>query len=460
MAVPYLSAKFDSLNLEKATSDLVLELTQSVISKFLVSLASKSIAFPEKRQRFHSKQPKQEEPLPAPKPKIDKKARDEFFEEHKKKTDESKEFTRKLIEERLERQRRIQEREKEYRIKTLQEIDEQRKQQEEVLKRMEDEKKEKIFELVKKSENRKKELGEKKEICRSPVGVKPLYKQMEDAYKQKVIMPQLEKHKAELARKRIAYKPLDPEELKEHSRHHDELKRQYEFRRKKEYEQKNLDAQLNQATNSMQSKFTIAVLEEEKRKKEEQEKANQEKLLNAHKRLQYSKLVKEMFPPVIDESRKLDTSSKSKSKIRSADFPDESIERSKKKIGVTDYKSEIGLNPARYKKKKQTEEKKVIEKFDYLAEKRKQRENVQNENKPVKIDLQNEILNESLDEKKLEKIKAKTNKIDKQAKQKELLMEKYKGEGVKGIQVGDEVNDMILSSIRAKLAILDKFQSS
>lgn len=460
MAVPYLSGQLSSLQLPESILNTISQATQSVSSSFLVKLAGNSISLPERRQRFLSKPPKQEDPPAAPKLKPDKKQRGEFFEEHKKKTEESKEFTRKLIEDRNERQRRIQEREKEYRMKTLQEIEEQRRQQEEMMRRMDEEKKEKITELVKKSEVRKKELEVKKEISRSPVGGKPLYKQMEDAYKQKVLMPQLEKHKAELARKRMVYKPLDPEELKEHLKHHDELKRQFEFRRKKELEQKNLDAQLNQATNSMQSKFTIAILEEERLKKEEQEKANQEKLLNAHKRLQYSKLVKEMFPPVIDESRKLDISSKSKSKIRSADYLEESTEKSKKKIGVTDYKSDIGSKPIRYIKKKEPEKKKEIEKIDYLAQKRKERENNPNDRKPVKIDLQEEIFQEDLDDKKLQKIKAKTNQIDKQAKQKELLMDKYKGEGVKGLQVGDEVNDMILSSIRAKLAILDKFQNN
>ena len=114
-----------------------------------------------------------------------------------------------------------------------------------------------------------------------------------------------------------------------------------------------------------------------------------------------------------------------------------------------------------YIKKKEPEKKiKEVEKIDYLAQKRKERENNPYDRQPVKIDLQKEIFQEDFDEKKLERFKAKTNQIDKQAKQKELLMDKYKGEGVKGIQVGDEVNDMILSSIRAKLAILDKFQNS
>ena len=99
-----------------------------------------SISFPERRQRFKPAPAAEEPPPAAPKAKIDKKTRDENFEELKKKTEESKDFTKKLIEDRIERQKRNQEREREFRMKTMQEMEEQRKQQEEILKKLEDEK--------------------------------------------------------------------------------------------------------------------------------------------------------------------------------------------------------------------------------------------------------------------------------------------------------------------------------
>lgn len=457
MAVQHITSLLTSLNLPEEITKACKTSINSVNSAFIIRLTTNSISFPERRQRFKPK-PAIEEPPPAvAKPKIDKKTRDENFEELKKKTEESKDFTKKLIEDRIERQKRNQEREREFRMKTMQEMEEQRKQQEEIIKKLEEEKLSKLNEMAKKSEQRKKVLEEQKEISKSPVATKPLFKQMEDAYKQKVLMPQLEHHKAELAKKRINYQPLNPDELKEHSRNHEELKRQFEYRRKKELEQKQLDSQLNMASNSMQSKFTVAVLEEEKRKKEEQERKEYEKKLNINKRLQYSKLVKEMFVPVVGENNKIPeaVATKFKNKVRSADNDRNS---EKKKIGVTDYKSDIGLRPARIKKKEE-EIKKEVEVVDYLANKRKARESRPKEFKALHVELQKDIEDDEIDSAKLQMIKAKAEKIDKQAKLREGAIGRMNKDGVKGIQAGDEVNDMIISSIRAKLALLGKFQS-
>ena len=457
MAVQHINSLLTSLNLSEEISEACKSSINSVNSSFIVRLATSTLALPERRQRFKPKPAKEEPPPPPPKPKNDKRTRDENFEELKKKTEETKDFTKKLIEDRLERHKRNQEREREFRMKTLQEMEEQRKQQEEILKKLEQEKLSKLNEMAKKGEIRKKVLEEKKEeISKSPVNTKPLYKQMEDAYKQKVLMPQLEHHKAELAKKRINYQPLNPDELKEHSKQHEELKKQFEYRRKKELEQKQLDSQLNMASNSMQSKFTIAVLEEQKRKKEEEERKEYERMLNINKRLQYSKLVKEMFVPAVAENKIQEAViTKSKTKVKSAEMDRGS---DKKKIGVTDYKSDIGLRPARGKKK-EPEVKKEAEVVDYLAEKRKQREIKPNEARALHVELQKDIEDEEIDSAKMQKIKAKAERIDKQAKQKEVFIGKFQKEGVKGIKAGDEVNDMIISSIRAKLALLDKFQT-
>ena len=460
MAVQYINSLLTSLNLSTEISEACKSSISSVNSSFILRLASSTLSLPERRQRFKAKPAKESPPPPPAKPKNDKKTRDEHFEELKKKTEETKDFTKKLIEDRLERQKRNQERERELRMKTLQEIEEQRKQQEEILKKLEEEKLSKLTEMAKKGEIRKKLLEEKKEeISRSPVSSKPLYKQMEDNYKQKVLMPQLEHHKAELAKKRINYQPLNPEELKEHSRHHEDLKKQFEYRRKKELEQKQLDSQLNLASNSLQSKFTIAVLEEQKRKKEEEEKKEYEKMLNINKRLQYSKLVKEMFVPAVAENKIQEAAvTKTKTKVKSAEQDRGS---DKKKIGVTDYKSDIGLRPVR-SKKKEIEAKKEIEVVDYLAEKRKKRENKGNGDfaaSALHVELQKEIEGEEIDSVKIERIRAKAERVDKQAKQREGAIGQFQKDGVKGIKAGDEVNDMIISSIRAKLALLDKFQS-
>lgn len=467
MANQYLESQLKGLGLKESVHTAVQSAVHNVIGAFILNLSKLALVISEKRQRFKPKPPKVEE-SPVVKPKPDKKNREEYFKEMHKKVEESKEFTKKLEEEKSIRLKRIQEREREMRMKAIQEIEEQRARQAEIERKLEEEKQKKISELMQKNENRKKNLEEvKQDITKRTINSKPLYKQMEDAYKQQVLMPQLEQHKAELAKKRILYQPLDHNELKEHLRKHEETKREQEYRRKKELRQKMFDAEVNSASSNLNSKFTLAILEEEKRKKDELEKIKGEKHINVNKRLQYSKLVKEMFPPVIDEGKKFDPDpvSKSRKNLKRAFSGDGSREQSieKKKISVADYKSEIGSIPRRHWKKnplvpepKEIRESKIV---DYLSDKRKQRDNQPTDIKPIHIDLQQDLLDDNFDNEKAKKIKAKAELVDKVAKKQERLLVNMRDDGVKGIEAGDQVNDMILSSIKAKLALLDKFNT-
>ena len=69
------------------------------------------------------------------------------------------------------------------------------------------------------------------------------------------------------------------------------------------------------------------------------------------------------------------------------------------------------------------------------------------------------MYSEEFDEQQASKIKAKTDMIDKQVRKQERMIGRIKGDGYKEIEAGDQVNDMILLSIKAKLALLDKFNS-
>ena len=466
MASEYLKNSFVEMKLDEDLQTTIESSLTLALDAVILNLANEQLLIPRKRQKFVVKpQPKEESPMP--KPKADKKTREEYFKKHHQQTEESKEFTKKLVEERLERQKRIQEREREFRIKTLQEIEEQHKRQEEIEKKMEEDKQKKLQEAMQKTEIRKKQLeGLKEEVNKKVPNSKPLYKQMEDAYKQKVLMPKLEQHKAELAKKRILYQPLNGEELKEHYKKHEELMREQEYRRKKELQQKALEEQVNIVSSNLQSKFTQAILEQEKKSKEEVEKAKEEKLHYINKRLQYSKLVKEMFPPIIEESKKFDADygKASRKVIQTSKSRDSSSHTSlpkRKKIQPSDYKSDIGAIPKRKWEKNsmmpEPAEKKLPVKVDYLAERRVQRGNGNNEIQPIHIDLEKEIYEDDFDSKKAEKIRAKAEKIDKQAMQRERMIGNMGNDSMKGIEVGDQVNDMIISSIRAKLALLDKF---
>src|SRR5574343_1243916 len=109
-------------------------------------------------------------------------------------------------------------------MKAEKEMEEQRKKQEEIQRRLEEEKQKRLNDMIQKSEMRKKQIEELKEqITSKKTAQKPLYKQMEDNYKQQVLLPTLEQQKAELAKKRIQYQPINIEEIKEHSKKHEEI---------------------------------------------------------------------------------------------------------------------------------------------------------------------------------------------------------------------------------------------
>lgn len=449
MAKGYLHAQFCVVKLDVLVKQDVFNAVESINLLIYEKISNSILGISEKKVKFKIKKIISAENSPQLNT---KKNRQEYAEDHRKKVKDCKEFTNRIAGEKKERQKRIQERETEFRQNLLKEIEDQKKSQELVHQKLETEKQVHVASMRKNTELRTKVLQSKREeIQKQSPSPKPLYKQMEEFYKINVVMPRLEQHKAELARKRMIFKPLDPIELQEHSKHHDELKKLNDYRRRKENEQKTLDSEINHSTNTLHSKFTIAVLEHEKKIKEQQDKAKEEKLLNIQKRFQYSKLVNEMFLPAVNESFKVENSNKS---LKSSKSGENSLEK-KKKIGVTDYKSELGFfRPL--KKKMEAPEKKKVFVPDYLAESKRNRE-IRDE-KINEFEMEKEKMLENFDENKAQKILARAELIESKAKQKELFLGDLKFKSKKGIDAGVEVSDLILASIKAKLAILDKFQ--
>lgn len=233
-----------------------------------------------------------------------------MFLEFQIKTDLNKEFTKKLREERIEREKRLKEREAEQTRKILEEIDSKKKEREEFYKLQELEKQKKIEDLKLKAEERKKDIEARKEVgnqeYKKVAANKPLFKQMEDKFNQQVLMPELEKKKAELAKKRMLFQPINPQEIYEHSKKITEIRREQEARRQKEMVQRSLEEQVNYLAPNLQSQFTVAILEEDKRKRETSEKVKEDRLSRKQKMMQYADLVKEMFQPSVDKSKQLE----------------------------------------------------------------------------------------------------------------------------------------------------------
>lgn len=469
MISEYFHSRLDNLAIVADELDYIKTLLAQTYSSIADQISKDSLRIAQKRKRYVPKPPKLEEPV-TEKQKHDKLAREEMFKEHQKKVEETKEFTKKLISERILREKRQQEKDEQARIKAMQDLEDQRKRQEEIQLKLEEDKQKRLADMLQKSEARKKQIeGLKEQINQRKPSQKPLYKQMEDAFKQQVLMPSLEQQKAELAKKRIQYQPINSEEIKEHSRRHEELRKEQEYKRKKELEQRNLEAQVNMVSNNLHSKFTAAILEEERLKREEKARQDQERRGNLQKKQQYAKLVKEMFPPIINEGKKFEFENKKRSHkaIRTAlsgnHSRDGSMVAIKNRPG--DYKSDIGegkITKRVWKENKlvkKPEPKKEIKVVDYLLERRNINKDKQNRIEPIEIDLQREVYDEEIDEDKVKKIKAKAEKLERMAQKQERMMGLGKVDSFKNLQAGDQVNDMMINSIKAKLALLDKFNT-
>ncbi|OMJ85355.1 hypothetical protein SteCoe_13328 [Stentor coeruleus] len=390
----------------------------------------------------------------------------ETLEDSLKKLHQNQEFTKKLYDERLERQKRIDQRELNHRQYLLHEMDFYESQKAIEANKKLEEKQLKLLKLSQKAEIRKERL---KKIADQGIleQKKPLYIQMEENYKQNIIMPELEQKKAQIAKKKLLYQPLDHEELLDHMKKYKEIAKIEEFRRKKEMQKKEIEAELNMASSLYFSKFMLAVEQQEKKDKTDYEKAKHAAKFSTNKRMQYSKIVKEVFPPIIDERKRLDFSvdfvRKKPKKLIAAG---QSLGSLPTKDGIfeTEVKSlsEAAFKPHKWKKNPMVPDekpKKAFVKIDYLTEKRKEREG-KGLSTDQNVDWEKDINEGEMDKNKIEKIKAKAARIEQKALKQERLMNLVRNTSPKGLEAAGQVNDMIISSIKAKLAILEKVAPS
>ncbi|CAG9336058.1 unnamed protein product [Blepharisma stoltei] len=474
MATEYIQGLISNANFSSEIIDTIKDSMEGFMGSFTDQINANPKLLSDIRQRFKAKQPKPpvEEPPHKP-PVIDKATRDLQLLEHQLKIDVNKEFTKKLKEERLERERRIKEREEKQTKKLLDEIEEKNKEREDYYLQQELEKQKRIEELKQRAEERKKDIETRKEIGQKEyqkvVSNKPLFKQMEDKFNQQVLMPELEKKKAELAKKRMLFQPINPQEIYEHSKKINEIRKEQEQRRQKELVQRSLEEQVNFLSPNLQSHFTEAIMEEERRKREEAEKVKEDVINRKLKMMQYADLVKEMFQPSVDKSKQTELEERIE-KIKT---------KPRKMVNKTSVKSwsgresgneneETGSEGAISKPKKWKRKpldlppgkppKKEFIKIDYLAEMRKEKDGKDPlPSRAVNLNWEHELEDENLTpEEKANRIRHKAELMEKKARIQEFNIGKMNIQNHQGIEATEQVNDMIIGSIKAKLALLQQ----
>ena len=113
-----------------------------------------------------------------------------------------------------------------------------------------------------------KELGEKE--YKKATSSTPLYKKLESDFFVKIQLPELEKRKEELQRKREYFKPLDHDELRYHAKRFDSM-----LLALSEQKKQNKPIFFHRTKSLNRSKMIKKLLEDEQQKiKEEQDKKN------------------------------------------------------------------------------------------------------------------------------------------------------------------------------------------
>jgi hypothetical protein len=430
MASKYLKDFLKELTCKSTKKKAIKKALKSCLESVKIQIKQKVLTI-QKRKRF-----KKRENLESPEKSFFKFNQKEYMTDFKEKAESNRAFTLRLMKEQQERRQRLEEKEEELKQQQLdeerqKEIDNYYTQQEK-----EKQKEDQLRALLEKSKHRKLQMKKLKEISerdfRKVVSTTPLYKKIESEFVSNVEMPELAKRKEELRKKHELFKPWDYDELRERCRYLEISQNQHKPQ-----------TIFNERSKSTRSKFLQRILEEDREKfLFEAEKSEIKKDLK-DKVKKYSQIVKEVFPPSVDMLKKKEMEL-IKAKLSSPALfikKDQPIERT------------YSFSPRKFKKNPmvpEKPEKKTPETKDYLLEFRKQRKRSLSDQdlKSLSIDQP-----EFLSDRRLKKV---IEKYDKEARLGEMKIELMSPFNSKSIKYSEQVNGMLVNSIRTKIAILEK----
>lgn len=290
---------------------------------------------------------------------------------------------------------------------------------------MQQKKQQLLEDLSQKAKIRQEELQRQKKVLNeSPQCIKPKYIEMAENYKQLYEIPELERRKAELAKKRNMFQPISRQDWLEHMRKYNNLSVEAEKKRLKTLEEKTFDNihLVNKAKKEIELKNELI-------------KRNMKSL--AEKRKHYSQVVREVFAP------KVEVKEKTSEKVS------EENEKINKKI--QEIRTSVDQMPKVVIKKNKKLESKTpdikIVKLDYLAEKRKERSAFKDYDvqfPKVEIDLNGEK------SKALQNLK----KIDQIILSQNHRLRNSDPSNLQSLELEANINDLLTQSIKAKLSLL------
>jgi hypothetical protein len=272
---------------------------------------------------------------------------------------------------------------------------------------------------------------------------KPLFIKLEEKFKLNYEMPELLKRKEELREKSKFFKPMEHNDIKEHGKWYNSIKEANAQKIQREISLKMIDSQIR-STSVYTNSWALRLMEEDRKAEEEKVMKLEEKRKMLEKKAKYSELVKEIFPMTSRQHKKSGSLEKSKKKKTA---------ESEASISKVWKPHKFSANPMMPQPKPQREGKQIL----YLEEKRKERaeRSTSPENlKKLEEIIQDKVMKGSSTTKDLKKVQLTANRLEELARKKEIFAEN-KHLTVTSIQKAADVDKLLISSIRAKLHLLE-----
>lgn len=384
------------------------------------------------------------------------KVRQEYFSEEERRRQETSEFAKKLRQEQLDLARRNRLREEELQRKVLAQLDQAQRRQEEDAARIQEEKTRKLAELQDRARKRKLDLEERRRVASEETtrlrSQQYMHDRLSQDYVSRIVQTEQEKQQEALAKQKLLHQPVRLEDIQEHARKHDDIMRERLTRKEADRQNKLIDSQISGLNQVKGSSFTLAVLSQEKQAKQEREQVAETRRRLQEKKQRYALLVKEMFAPAVDPAKQKELEV-IKEKLA---HPVSHLHKNSTSRSLSDNpEMQMPYQPHKFKDNpmlpRPKPKREPIETVDYLRAQRETRANMQAfPGKLGLIQVQDDIDEAS----KAQIVKHQVDRLEKEARRREALLNQLSPTTPGALQAHEELNDALISSIRAKLSLL------
>jgi hypothetical protein len=261
-------------------------------------------------------------------------------------------------------------------------------------------------------------------------------------------MPELEKRKNELKKKSAFFKSYQGESLKDHLKWYNSFKE--ETMTKAKESRMMLSQSQNRSVSVNPSYWALKVIQEDQAKEQEKTLKQEEKKKLLERKVKYCELLKELHPPIVNPLKNSFSTEKS----------NEEITKEKKRIMGSASVDAKKWKPHKFEPNRMVPPPKLKREpkpLSYLEDRRKEKQETNTsplDTKRIKEQLEQDISEKNYDEVEFGKLHKNAQILEKIARKKEIFME-TKPLSVASIQQAASVDKLLVSSIKAKLKVLE-----